>query len=271
MSRATVAQRLAERLGTRDMAILGVLQEFRLMTGGQIRRLLFHTGEPATEARKARAACKRLTELGVIVRMERRIGGIHAGSEGFVFGLSGTGAAVLDLGEPNASRHRRVTETKSAHQSHVLGVSELAVQLNESARTEAFAIDELRGEPDCWRWFSSLGGGRRALKPDAFLRVSVDDYELASFIEVDLATESQPTIARKCLVYLDYWRSGAEQRLHEFFPQVWWLVPHLPRLQAIEDVVRRLPDEARDLFRVVQFDQAVHALTALPDTEGGAR
>lgn len=241
------------------------------MTGGQIKRLFFHAGAPATEARKARAACKRLTELGVIVRLERRIGGIRAGSEGFIFGLSGMGAAVLDLGDEAPPRHRRVAETKVAFQSHVLTVSELAIQLHETARTGAFTIDELRAEPGCWRWFSGVGGGHRVLKPDAVLRASVDDFELGAFIEVDLATESLPTIARKCVTYLDYWRSGAEQRLHDFFPRVWWLVPHPPRLQAIADVLKRLPDEAHDLFRVVQFDQAVHALTALPDTEGGAR
>lgn len=271
MSRHTAVRRLAERLGPRDLAILGALQEFRLLSGGQIKRLHFHGGEPATEARKARAACKRLVELGVIVRLERRIGGVRAGSEGFVFGLSGLGAAVLDLGEPTNVRHRRVVETKLAFQSHVLAVGELAVRLTESARAGDFSIDELRAEPGCWRWFAQVGGGQRALKPDAFLRVSVDDYELASFVEVDLATESLPTIYRKCMTYVDYWKSGAEQRLHEFFPRVWWLVPHAARLQAITDALKRLPDDARDLFRVAPFDLAVHVLTAIPDTEGGAR
>jgi Replication-relaxation len=271
MNRHTAAPRLAERLGPRDLAILRTLQEFRLMTGGQIRRLYFYGGEPATEARKARAACKRLVELGVIVRTDRRVGGIRAGSEGFVFGLSGLGAAVLDIGQLQPSRHRRVAETKPSHQTHVLGVSELAVRLTESARTGEFSIDELRGEPGCWRWFSGVGGGQRTLKPDTFLRVSVADYELASFVEVDLATESLPTVLRKCMTYIDYWKSGAEQRLHDFFPRVWWLVPHTARLQAITDVLKRLPDEARDLFRVVQFDHAITALTTFPDTQGGAR
>ena len=271
MSRHTAAQRLAGRLGSRDIAILGTLQEFRLMTGGQIKRLYFYTGEPATEARKTRATCKRLTELGVIVRLERRVGGIRAGSDGFVFGLSGMGSAVLDLGETAPSRHRRMPETKLAFHSHVLAVSELTVRLAEAARADAFSIEELRGEPGCWRWFSGVGGGQRALKPDAFLRVSVEEYELAAFIEVDLASESLPTVARKCAVYIDYWRSGAEQRLHDFFPRVWWLVPHARRLQAIADVLKRLPVDARDLFQVTQFDHAVRALTAVPDTEGGAR
>ena len=271
MSRHTAAQRLAGRLGPRDMAILGTLREFRLMTGEQLRRLYFYAGEPATEARKTRAACKRLVDLGVIVRTERRVGGIRAGSDGFVVGLSGMGSAVLDLGETALSRHRRAAETKLAFESHVLKVSELAVQLSESARAGFFSIEELRGEPGCWRWFSGVGGGQRVLKPDAFLRASVEEYELAAFVEVDLASESLPTIARKCAIYIDYWKSGAEQRLHDFFPRVWWLVPHARRLQAITDALKRLPADARDLFRVTQFDHAVRELTAVPDTEGGAR
>jgi len=178
---------------------------------------------------------------------------------------------VLDVGESAVSRHRRVIETKLAFESHVLAVSELAVRLTESARTGAFSIDEFRAEPGCWRWSSTVGGGRQVLKPDAFLRVGVEEYELAAFVEVDLASESLPTITRKCMAYIDYWKSGAEQRLHDFFPRVWWLVPHARRLQAITDVLKRLPADARDLFKVVQFDHAVRALTAVPDTEGGAR
>jgi Replication-relaxation len=253
------------------MAMLETLQEFRLMTGGQIKRLHFRGGEPATEARKARAACKRLAELGVIVRLERRIGGVRAGSEGFVFGLSGLGSAVLDLSESIPARHRRVADTKLAFQSHVLTVSELAVQLTEAAGNGAFSVDELRAEPGCWRWFSDVGGGQRPLKPDAFLRVGVEDYEFAAFIEVDLASESLPTITRKCMTYVDYWKSGAEQRLNDFFPRVWWLVPHPQRLQAIADVLKHLPADARDLFQVAQFDHAVSVLTTFPVTEGGAR
>jgi hypothetical protein len=246
------------------------LREFRLMTGAQLRRLYFPGGHPVTQARKTRAALQRLTELQVVVRLQRRVGGVRAGSEGHVYGLSGLGFAVLDLDQQAARRHRGVAETKLAFQSHVLAVSELAVGLVERATTGACVIEELRAEPGCWRWFDGIGG-RRVLKPDAYVRLDVAGYELSAFCEVDLDTESLPTIGRKLSVYIDYWRTGIEQRRHGVYPRVWWLVPDLARLQAIAHAIRRVPAEARELFTVALAGQAVALLTQLPSPEGGAR
>lgn len=122
MSRRGHAARLRERLSERDMAMLRDLEDLRLLTGNQLRRLHFPDGDPTTQGRKVRAALKRLSGLGVIVRLSRRVGGVRAGSEGFVVGLSGWGHAVLDLDNPTPGRHRRVIETKPAFQAHALAV-----------------------------------------------------------------------------------------------------------------------------------------------------
>lgn len=265
------ARGLAARLGPRDLAVLRSLQELRLMSGSQIRRLHFPGSNAITQARKSRAALQRLTELRVVVRLRRRVGGIRAGSEGHVYGLSGLGLSVLDLDREISRRHRSVPETKLAYQAHVLAVSELAVGLIEQARSGACVIEELRAEPGCWRWFGGLGGGRRVLKPDAYVRLGVDDFEMTAFIEMDLDTESVPTIARKLAVYVDYWRTGTEQREHDVFPRVWWLVPDIARLRAITAAIQRVPAEARDLFTVTLADQASTSLIRLPSPEGGAR
>lgn len=264
------ARAVAHRLGARDLAMLASLREFRLMTGGQLRRLYFPGGRLVTQARKTRAALQRLTELQTVIRLRRRVGGIRAGSEGNVYGLSGLGYAVLDLDQQTARRHRSVPETKLAFQSHVLAVSELAVELTERARTGACVIQELRAEPGCWRWFDSLGG-RRVLKPDAYIRLDVEDFEITAFCELDLDTESLPTITRKLGVYIDYWRTGAEQHRHGVFPRVWWLVPDHARLQAIAHTIHHVPAEARDLFTIALIEQAAALLTQSPSLEGGAR
>lgn len=268
------AARLATRLGPRDLAMLETLQEFRLMTGAQLRRLHFPGSNLVTQARKERAALQRLAELSLVVRLKRRIGGIRAGSDGHIYGLSGLGHSVLDLQSSHTSslrRHRSVNDTKLAHQSHVLAVSELAVSLHDQARSGTFSIEELRAEPGCWRWFSGVGGQRRTLKPDAFLRLTVGAFEVAAFIEMDLDSESLPTIARKCGVYVDYWRSGAEQQGYGVFPRVWWLVPDDDRLRALTRTIQRLPLETRDLFTVALIDDATAQLSRLPDSEGGVR
>jgi hypothetical protein len=213
---------------------------------------------------------RRLTELRVVIRLERRIGGIRAGSEGYIFGLSGLGHAVLDLGEDDARRYRKVPETRLAFESHVLAISELAVCLGEQAVAGRCTVEEFRAEPSCWRRFGGLGGGHRILKPDAFVRLGVGDYDVTAFIEQDMASESRPTIGRKLAVYLDYWRSGVEQELHDVFPRVWWLVPHAKRLAAITEAIQQLPHEAHELFTVVLTPHAPELLTRTPTLEGGA-
>lgn len=269
MSRRGHAARLRERLSERDMAILHDLEALRLLTGSQLRRLHFPDGDTTTQGRKVRAALKRLSDLGVVVRLSRRVGGVRAGSEGFVVGLSGWGHAVLDLGNSVPGRHRRVIETKPAFQAHVLAVADLYVELTEHARTGAVDLLEFAGEPGAWRRFGGIGGQAVTLKPDAFVRLGVGDYELAHFIEQDMDTESLPTIARKLAAYVAYWRTGNEEQAHGVFPRVWWLVPSVGRLQAITRSIRRLPAEAQALFAVCLTSEAVHLLTQLP-AEGGA-
>ncbi len=260
------AARLRERLSERDLAILTTLYELRLLTGQQLRRLHFYDGQQATQARKARAALQRLHELAVIVRLSRRVGGLHAGSEGHVIGLSGWGQAVLDCDNPTPRRHRRVIDSKPAFQDHLLATNEHYVQLVETARAGHLDLLEFTSEPT--RQYSGIGGQKLALRPDAYLRLGIGDYELAVFVEHDMATESIPTIARKLAVYVAYWRSGIEQQLYEVFPLVLWLVPTLVRLEAIAKTIRRLPHEARHIFRVALHGDAITTLTQLP-TEGG--
>jgi hypothetical protein len=267
------ARRLTAQLSERDQAMLASLRAFRLMTGGQLRRLHFPGDQLVTQARKARAALRRLTELQVVVRLDhrpRRVGGLRAGSDSYLYGLSGWGHAVCDLAQDQARKHRRVTAGKPAFQEHTLAVAELAVALHERQRGGVCTIEECRAEPGCWRWFGGLGGSRRVLKPDAYIRLGVDDFELAAFIEIDQDTESLPTIARKCAVYLDYWRTGQEQHARGIFPLVWWLVPSPKRLRDIATVTARLPSDTRALFTVALTTDAPDLLTRLP-IEGGAR
>lgn len=264
------AIRLRERLSGRDLDILRDLAQLRLCTGKQLRRLHFAAGDPTTQARKARSLIGRLAELDLIVRLSRRVGGMRAGSEGFVIGLSGWGHAVLALdstAEPR--RRRRVIETKPAFQSHVLAVSELYVQLVEASRRGLAELIAFTGEPEAWRRFGGIGGQAVVLKPDAFVRLGVGEFEVLAFIEQDMDTESLPTIVRKCEVYIAHWRSGLEQRQLGAYPKVWWLVPSVHRANAISRALRRLPGDTRALFEVCLTTEAVPYLTQ-PLPQGGA-
>lgn len=258
------AARLRTQLSARDLAILSSLGELRMLTAKQIQRLHVADGSPRTQARRTRAVLQRLAELGVVVRLARRIGGIRAGSEGHVYGLSGLGQAILEVNGSFGGRRRPVGETKPAFQDHLLGVSELYVQLVEISRRSEVEVLVFHAEPACWRVHSGIGGQRVALKPDAYLCLGMGEFEQRAFIEMDLASEHLPTITRKCQRYVAYWHSGLEQQRHGVFPKVWWLVPSPHRRDGIASVIGKLAHSTQALFTVTLHHEAPHLLTQPP-------
>jgi hypothetical protein len=110
-------------------------------------------------------------------------------------------------------------------------------------------------------------GGRRWLRPDAFVVLGSGGYELRWFIEVDRSSESLPVIVRKCRLYADYYQSGKEQASGGgVFPRVCWIVPDETRAERLREAIardRRLPER---LFVVTTTAQAVTTLSSLETT-----
>jgi protein involved in plasmid replication-relaxation len=261
--RARIA-RLQRSLGKLDVAVLSSLDQLRLLATDHLQRLHMATGSLATRSRRTRALLRRLTDLGLVARLPREIGGRQAGSGKGTFCLTRLGQAML-VSPGVATRRRMVWQTKPYFQDHMLAVAELYVGLVEACRARHADLIGFRAEPSCWRRFSGLGGETVVLKPDAAVRVGIGDYELANFVEVDLGTESLPTIKRKCLAYAAYWRSGLDQQRHGLFPRVLWLVPNEHRADGIASVVQHLADDARDIFTVALLKDGPDLLTRLPD------
>lgn len=238
------------RLLERDLQILRSLADFRLLTGRQLGQLHVQSSNPLTAARRSRAVLRRLTELGVISRLERRVGGIRAGSEGHVYGLSGLGRAVLAQGGQTV-HGRTVWETRPDFQDHLLAIGELYVGLRQQERrTGETELLDFQTEPTAWRSFSGPAGERLPLKPDAFVVLGIGDYEQRAFVEIDRGTESLPTLLRKCRRYLAYWRTGDEQRHHGIFPRVWWLLDEPRRLTRLANQIARFASDEQQLFCV---------------------
>jgi hypothetical protein len=256
------AAAIRRRLGERDLAILSSLRRLRLLAAGQVQRLHIYEGETATRPRRTRKTLKRLHDLQLVIRMERIVGGIRAGSTGYVYGLSGLGQAVLGVDGTYGRRRRRIWETKPYFENHVLMVAELHVRLVEAARSTEAELLAFDAEPACWRRFTGPGGELVTLKPDAYTRIGVRDVERSVFVEVDLATESPNTVQRKCQTFIAYWRMGLEQQRHGVFPLVLWLVPDEHRQHRLAEVIGRLAVEAQILFSVTLFDEATTMLLA---------
>lgn len=94
--------------------------------------------------------------------------------------------------------------------------------------------------------------------------LGIEEFEHRAFIEMDLGTESLPTISRKCQRHVAYWHSGLEQQRHGVFPKVWWLVTNPHRLNGIVGVIAKLAHSAQSLFAVALHHDAPHLLTQPP-------
>lgn len=252
---------LIRQLSERDREVLLALARLRLLTGVQVQRLCVADGSPVTRARRARALLQRLADLKLVVRLGRSVGGVRAGSSGYVYGLSGNGQALLATTGPMGGRRRRVWETSPSFQDHVLAAADLYVGLVEADRAGVAELLTFEAEPPCWRKFAGGSGETVTLKPDTFVRLGIGELERSAFVEVDLGTESGPTITRKCEVYAAYWRTGIEQQRHGVFPSVLWLANDERGAIRIAEAIRRLPQDAQHLFEVVLLGDATANLT----------
>jgi hypothetical protein len=247
---------VTDRLSARDRAILASVHRLRLATGQQLERLHFsHLTTPA-RARVRRRVLARLVHWRVLMSLERRIGGVRAGSSGLVFALDSAGQQLVSL-DANLRGYvagRRPREPSPALLGHTLTVAELYVQLIERSRVKPFTVAAFDTEPACWHP-NGLGGW---LKPDAYVKLSTDAVSDHWWVEVDKGTEHLPTIRRKLLAYVDFAAGGLGPG--GILPRVLVTVPTEARRAAVAGVIARLPEPAAVLVHVTTEIEAATAL-----------
>jgi hypothetical protein len=252
---------LQRQLGKRDRAVVDTLDRVRLATARHIQRLHVGDGTQSANVRRTQALLARLAELRLVLRLDRQVGGVRAGSAGHVYALDVAGQRLASACGPAGGRRlRRPWTPGSAFVAHQLAVTELYVGLREAERSGALELLAFDAEPLCWRAFTGIGGARAMLKPDAFVRVGLGEYEDAYFVEVDRATQSGPAIARKLAVYRRYFATGREQERFRVFPQVLFLVPAEARRGVLAELLGRQTSEVRELAAVALFADAVAVL-----------
>jgi hypothetical protein len=250
---------IRERLSERDLAIVKQVGELRLMSARQLQAIHFPDAEHDNEQAATRARQRvlaRLTRERLLIRLERRIGGVRAGSAGFVLALGPIGQRVLALDGPR----RRSYEPSYHFVDHTLAIAQLVVNASVAARRGLLDLLDAQAEPRCWRQFSGPGGWCW-LRPDVFLALGSGEYELRWFIEVDRNSESLPVVVRKCRLYADYYQSGKEQAAHGgVFPRVCWVVPDEERAERVRGAIGRDGTLPKRLFVVATSAQALDAL-----------
>ncbi len=248
---------LETQLTDRDRTALQTVGRFGVMSGGQLRELLWAEVSPSARARVARRGLARLARLDVLQPLTRRVGGARAGSTSTIFAVGRAGQYLLRSG-----RRARAAYTPGArYLAHRLAVAQLYIDLHTSSPATLQPLS-FEPEPECWRPYMTGFGTRQILKPDAYLRLACGDYEFAYFCEQDMATEALPTIATKALRYHDYYQTGTEQAERGLFPRVLWITPDEKRAEAIRETLTQLPPAAHRLFAVTTTTEAVALLTS---------
>jgi protein involved in plasmid replication-relaxation len=247
---------LRSSVSPRDLEILRSISTHRLLTSKHIEQLHFtgHGSVPAA-TRSTNRVLKRLDELQLISHLDRRVGGIHAGSSSYVWQLAPAGDRLLQVDLGNGTR-RRQREPSVRLLEHTLAVADAHVSLVRASQTNELELVTVQVEPGSWRYFPGPGGTRRLIRPDLAVITAQGEYEDHWFLEVDLGSEHPPTVVRKCQLYEDYRRSGLEQDAHDVFPRVLWVVPNKARADKLSAAIRSARLD-RHLFRVVTMEQLV--------------
>ena len=231
------AAALADQLAAHHTTVLPHLARVRLLTGAHLDRLLAqpHTTEHTT-ARNRRRTMTRLHNLGLVTTLERRIGGVRAGSAGHVYTLTPTGHRVLaTLSDQPCPAHIKKTTTPGAlFLAHTLAISDIYVRLIEASRTHNVTMSRFVTEPQCWQ---PTGEGDY-LKPDAYCVLSTTTHQDCWWLEIDQATESLPRIRTKSRAYLDYLTRGGVGP-EDVPPRILYTTPSTPRTDAIEKVIAK--------------------------------
>ena len=245
-------------LSDRDWAVVRLVARHRYLTTRQVEGFCFagHASE-LTAARVCRRVLQRLSKEKVVEPLERRIGGIRAGSASYVWQLGPVGQRLLHVGT-----RKRSFEPSALFLHHSLAVAEAHLALVRAERAQSLTLECIETEPDCWRPYSGLGGSREILKPDLYV-VTVDpsdpDYELRWFIEIDCGTENPKRLLEKCRRYLGYAASGTEQQTGGFPVVLFAMTTPAADASLTQAITEQLgPDAA--LFRVTTQDQVARLI-----------
>jgi hypothetical protein len=256
---------LADELSDRHTTVLLHLSRARVLTGRQLDRLLEpDPGSAARTAERARQrAMARLTVLGLVDTLDRRVGGVRAGSAGHVHVLTTAGHTLAALLEgdrlPRRVRHSR--RPGPMFLAHAIDIAEIYVQLVEHSRSgSGFTVAAFVTEPDSW-WHQH---GLR-LRPDAYTLLRASNHGDCWWIEVDRATESIPRLRDKLRVYLDHFTSGGLGP-DGAPPRVLITAPDSRRCGVVTDLITGLPPPAGELFCALEHHRAARFLiTAVHD------
>ena len=258
---------LADELRGRDAAVLELLALHRYLTTTQLQELIFteHQSDESAE-RTCRRVLARLERLDIIERPARRVGGLLAGSAPSVWRMTPTGIRLRGLLDGRGAVGR-VRDTGDRFIAHHVAVADIHLRLVRAQRLGKLTLHALGVEPGTWRRYQ-VGGKARVLKPDLFAVLSTaadQEHDRLYWVEVDLASESLPTVIAESRQYLEFRSTGQIQRDEGVFPWVVWVAPDELRASRIAEALKAARSIDRTLFKVTTPEHFIDVVTeALP-------
>jgi hypothetical protein len=236
-------------LAPQDNAVLARLMEHRYLQTLQLSRFEF-SDRPTNLAslRAAHRVLKRLRQHGLVVMLERTIGGPSRGSTAATWTLTNTGVRLAAIAAGEAVPRRRLSDPSLIFLRHELAVADLHLALDESSSTSGAMITSLQVEPESWRRYLGPLGSITTLKPDLAAAIETTRYDSSYFFEVDRATEPPQRIVAKCLQYQEYYR--ARSTTDGVLPLIVWVVPTDERRQQLFRHLTVARGIDRRLFRI---------------------
>ena len=247
---------ITNSLSERDWQILLTVRSFRFLTTRHVARQHFGAkGLACPIPRQANHALGRLRDLGLLTNLERRIGGVRAGSSGHIWQITNAANRLLAERHHEVAQRVRPSEPGSTFLEHTLAIAETVISLQEESVVGGVDLTRFELEPECWRTYLARGGVHRTLKPDLGAVTRTPQFEDVWFFEVDRDTETPGRVVHKCLQYQEYRDTGAEQRTLGIFPAVVWVVPNRKRRESLRDRLSRETAIDQSLFLVVQPEE----------------
>ena len=231
------------RLTHRDIEIVRLIARFGQLGSGHVQALLFTGNASETPCRRVLA---RLASTGYLHRVERRLaGGKGAGSGQYVYSLGPLGYRYITPKGGKFTPQRTV-------KWHSLAIADAYVAMIRGG----LDIAAFSTEPDSWQKVEGI-----ECRPD--MHVELRDGR-QWWLEIDLGTESQRALADKMNNLLDareksgvyeVTRADGSTYLENVglvpFPRIIFIVPDRYRLDEVRFVMRRLGDDAGQVFDVV--------------------
>lgn len=243
---ADVLRQLADAMPERDHQVLELIARHRFLTTHQIQRFAFNDlGTEESAARTTRHVLQRLARIALIRSLAQRIGGVRAGSSARVWQLAPAGARLLR----DDGTVYRTHEPSIRFLAHCLAIADVHLGLQSLQHLPSVDAVHVQVEPECWRRFTGHGGEPRWLQPDLAATVRTAEFDDRWFVEVDLGTESLPTLLKKCGQYESYRATGIEQDEYGAFPLVLWLFSRPARADTLQQAIRRSPRFTPQLYR----------------------